>query len=316
MSEFKLIAEYFSRPTARGDVRLGVGDDAAVLQVPPDRRLVAAVDAIVEGVHFPVGTGATAIGHRAVAVNLSDLAAMGAEPAWMTLSLSLPAADASWLEGFAAGLYKLADRYSVALVGGDTVRGPLSITIQVLGLVEADRWLTRAGARPGDALFVSGTPGEAAAGLECILRPQSKLAATNQLTQRFLWPEPRVELGRALRSLASAAIDVSDGLLADLEHICEMSGCAAQIDLELLPQSSAMHAVFDAGVCERFSLSGGDDYELLFTVPSERLHAVERAIASGIRCTQIGRIVPGSGITCFRAGQPVTIARTGYDHFA
>jgi thiamine-monophosphate kinase len=316
MSEFELIAKYFNRPTSRGDVRLGVGDDAAVLQVPSDRRLVAAVDTIVEGVHFPVGTDASAIGHRAVAVNLSDMAAMGAEPAWMTLSLSLPSADASWLEGFAAGLYQLADRYSVALVGGDTVRGPLSITIQILGLVETDRWLTRAGAKPGDALFVSGIPGEAAAGLEAILRPQAKSAATDHLIRRFLWPEPRVELGRVLRPLATAAIDVSDGLLADLGHICELSGCAAQLELDLLPRSSATHAVFDAGECERFALSGGDDYELLFTVPSERVLDIEKTIASGIRCTQIGRMVAGSGVTCFRTGQPVTIARAGYDHFA
>jgi thiamine-monophosphate kinase len=316
MSEFDLIAKYFTRPASRGDVLLSVGDDAAVLYVPANRRLVAAVDTIVEGVHFPVGTDPVAIGHRALAVNLSDMAAMGAEPTWITLSLSLPEHDAQWLAGFAAGLYKIADRYNVALVGGDTVRGPLSITIQVLGLVETDRCLTRAGAKPGDVIFVSGVPGEAAAGLDAIMRPLAKSAATELLIERFLWPEPRVHLGRALRLIASAAIDVSDGLLADLGHICAMSGCGARLDLESLPISKAMRATFNADESERLSLSGGDDYELLFTVPPERTLEVGTATASGIRCTAIGRMIEGAGVSCFRAGQPVAIARRGYDHFA
>ncbi len=316
MSEFDLIARYFSRPSQRADVLLGVGDDAAVLQVPSNRRLVAVVDTIVAGVHFPVGTDAAAIGHRALAVNLSDLAAMGADPAWITLSLSLPASDARWLEGFAAGLYKLADRYHVALVGGDTVRGPLSITVQVLGLVETDGWLTRGGAKPGDAIFVSGIPGEASAGLAALQRSLPNTPASEHVIRRFLWPEPRIELGRAIRTVASAAIDISDGLLADLGHISTMSGCGAHIDLESLPKSPAMYSLFDAGECERLSLSGGDDYELLFTVPSERMLDVEAAIAAGVRCTPIGHMVEGASVNCYRGGQPVTIARAGYDHFA
>src|SRR5215831_754974 len=165
MSEFELIAKYFTRKAKRRDVLLGVGDDAAVLKVPNDRRLIAAVDTIVEGVHFPVGTDAEAIGYRALAVNLSDIAAMGAEPAWATLSLSLPREDSNWLAQFSSGLYRLADQYNVDLVGGDTVRGQLAATISILGLVETDRCLTRGGAKPGDTIFVSGVPGEAAAGL-------------------------------------------------------------------------------------------------------------------------------------------------------
>jgi thiamine-monophosphate kinase len=316
MSEFDLIARYFKRPSNRGDVLLGVGDDAAVLQVPADRRLVAAVDTIVEGVHFPIGTDAAAIGHRALAVNLSDMAAMGAEPAWITLSLSMPSKNADWLDGFAAGLYALADRYNVALVGGDTVRGALSITVQVMGLIEVDSWLTRSGAKAGDAIFVSGVPGEAAGGLAVLQRSLTKAAAAEHLIKRFLWPEPRVELGRSIKSVASSAIDVSDGLLADLTHICEMSRCGAQIDLELLPQSQPMLSLFAQSECEQQALSGGDDYELLFTVSNERLGELAAAIAAGVQCTCIGRMVSGSGISCRRAGHEVKVATRGYDHFS
>jgi thiamine-monophosphate kinase len=316
MGEFELIAKYFSRSSSRGDVLLGIGDDAAVLRVPENRRLVAAVDTIVQGVHFPVDTDAEAVGYRALAVNLSDMAAMGAEPAWMTLSLSLPKNDEAWLQGFAKGLYRLADRYNVALVGGDTVRGSLNVTVQIMGLVESDRWLTRSGARPGDVIFVSGNPGEAAGGLAALMKSLPISPESEQLIERFLWPEPRVQLGRILRPLASAAIDVSDGVLADLGHICEMSRCGAHIDLESLPQSAAMHAVFDHDECERLTLSGGDDYELLFAVSPERMLDVEAAIASGLRCTPIGRMVEGAGVRCYRNGKQVTIARSGYDHFA
>ena len=316
MSEFELIAKYFTRPASRDDVLLGVGDDAAVLQVPTNRRLVTAVDTIVEGVHFPIGTDPAAIGYRALAVNLSDMAAMGAEPAWITLSLSLPKSDAQWLDGFARGLFQLANRYNIALVGGDTVRGPLSVTVNVMGLVEPDGWLTRGGAKPGDAIFVTGIPGEAAAGLAVLQSQSAKSVDREALIAAFLWPEPRVQLGRALRMLASAAIDVSDGLLADLGHLCAQSGCGAQLDLDLLPVSAAMESEFAAEECERFALSGGDDYELIFTVPSERVAEIQSALAFDIRYTQVGRMATGAGVTCLRAGQPVAIARRGYDHFA
>jgi thiamine-monophosphate kinase len=310
MSEFDLIAKYFKRDTQRGDVLLNVGDDAAVLQVPTTRRLVAAVDTIVEGVHFPVGTDAAAIGHRALAVNLSDIAAMGAEPAWITLSLSLPRRDESWLGDFSRGLFALANRFNVALVGGDTVRGPLNVTVQALGLVENDCWLTRSGAKPGDAIFISGSPGEAAAGLQAM---QKSIPESSVLIDRFLWPEPRVHLGRALREMASAAIDVSDGLLADLGHITSQSGVAARIDLASLPISPTMSKLFDRNTCERFVLSGGDDYELLFTVPKNRLLLMK---SLPVQCTQIGEVIHGSGVICHRSGQPVEFVNRGYDHFA
>jgi thiamine-monophosphate kinase len=310
MSEFDLIAKYFTRHSKRSDVLLNVGDDAAVLQVPAHRRLVAAVDTIVEGVHFPVGTDPAAIGHRALAVNLSDIAAMGAEPAWMTLSLSLPQNDARWLNEFSKGLFALADRFNVALVGGDTVRGSLNISVQALGLVETDGWLTRSGAKPGDAIFISGNPGEAAAGLNAI---QKATANSSVLIERFLWPEPRVHLGRAIREIASAAIDVSDGLLADLEHITSMSRCAASIDLSLLPISTAMRAAFDTDECEKLALSGGDVYELLFTVPKNK---VSRMTSLPIHCTQIGEVLTGTGVQCHRSGKTIEFVTRGYDHFA
>jgi thiamine-monophosphate kinase len=228
----------------------------------------------------------------------------------------MPSKDTDWLDSFSNGLFALADRYNVALVGGDTVRGPLSITVQVMGLIETDAWLTRSGAKVGDAIFVSGVPGEAAAGLAVLQRSLAKSAATEHLTKRFLWPEPRVQLGRSLKSIATSAIDVSDGLLADLAHIGEMSGCGAQIDLELLPQSQQMLSLFTSAECEQQALSGGDDYELLFTVPSERVGALAAAIAGSVECTRIGRVVAGSGVTCHRAGREVQVAQRGYDHFS
>lgn len=319
--EFEIISRYFSRGSTRSDVALGIGDDAALLQVPADRLLVAAMDTIVQGVHFPIGTTPRSVGHRALAVNLSDLAAMGADPAWALLSLSLPESDAGWLQEFSSGFHELARRFNVALVGGDTVRGPLVITVQVLGLIEPDHALTRDGARPGDMVYVSGIPGEAAAGLAVIQRPRDDDPASERLRRRFDLPEPRVQLGRRLRTIASAAMDISDGLLGDLGKLCQASGCAAVIELERLPASPAMLAVFDAPSAETFALTGGDDYELLFTVPAARVRDFEEACGTvEPRCTRIGRITQreagGALVTCERAGQAVSVAAAGYDHFS
>jgi thiamine-monophosphate kinase len=315
LGEFDIIARYFTRKISRGDVRLGVGDDAAVLEVPGDRRLVVAIDTIVEGVHFPIATDAADIGYRALAVNLSDLAAMGAEPAWMTLSLSLPRAQAHWLEGFARGLFELADRYDVALVGGDTVRGPLVITVQVAGYVEPDRWLTRDGARAGDLLFVSGVPGEAAAGLAVLQRQLPRSVASNRLLQRFLRPEPRLALGRTLRTLASAAMDVSDGLVADLGKLCAASGCGARLAVEQLPASAAMRTLFDPDTCLNYALDGGDDYELVFSVPPARAPELAACERDGA-ITRIGVVTAGTAVECTLRGQPMRRNPQGYDHFA
>jgi thiamine-monophosphate kinase len=315
--EFDIIRKYFAPAAVREDVLLGIGDDAAVLAVDGARRLVVAMDTIVEGVHFPAGTAPGDIGHRALAVNLSDLAAMGAEPAWMTLSLALPHADEAWIAGFADGLMSLARVHGVALVGGDTVRGPLAVTIQIAGWVEPDGWLTRAGARVGDVLCVSGSPGDAAAGLDLL---QHKVVAApgqheqaEQLTARFLRPQPRVELGRALRTVASAAIDISDGLLTDLDKLCAASGCGARLDVEALPLSPALRALFAEDACVHYALAGGDDYEIMFSIPPTRLAQVA---AHSPRCTRIGEITGTRTVECSRAGQPFGIARRGYEHFS
>jgi thiamine-monophosphate kinase len=317
LGEFDIIARYFSRPARRDDVLLGVGDDAALLLPPAGQALVAATDTLVEGRHFLPGTPAAALGHQALAVNLSDLAAMGAEPAWCLLSLSLPQADAGWLESFAEGFYALAARHGVALVGGDTVAGPRVITVEVLGFVPPGEALRRSGARAGDDLYVSGSPGIAAAGLELLRSGAAGFDSADPRVQRFLRADPRLALGRALRGIATAAMDVSDGLLGDLGKLAASSGVGAVVDLEHLPldgvqaqgagRESAMHCV----------LHGGDDYELLFTAPPEaagRLAGI--ADAGGCPLHRIGTVVAGAGVTCLREGRPVAMAGQGYDHFA
>lgn len=310
LGEFELIARYFARHATRSDVLLGIGDDAAVVATPADRRLVVAMDTIVEGVHFPVGTAAVDVGYRALAVNLSDLAAMGAQPAWMTLSLSLPESQAQWVEAFAQGLFELADLHGVALIGGDTVRGPMVITVQVAGYVETDRWLTRSGAQEGDLVFVSGSVGEAAAGLSLIQQSDPETPASRILRQRFLRPQPRIELGRHLRRFATAAMDISDGLLTDLDKLCAASNCGAEVDVGALPISAAMRETFDEASCVDYALAGGDDYEIMFTVRPEQVALVPAG------CTRIGAITKGRDVRCSRDGLPVTVQRRGYDHFA
>jgi thiamine-monophosphate kinase len=312
LGEFELIARYFARRGSRTDVRLGIGDDAAVVDVRADRKLVVAMDTIVEGIHFPSQSDASDVGFRALAVNLSDLAAMGAEPAWFTLSLSMPDSDDRWVEQFAAGLFELADQYDVALIGGDTVRGPLVVTIQIAGWIEADRWLTRSGAKPGDLVMVSGVPGEAAGGLATLQRAMPSTEFVQRLQQRFRRPTPRVALGRTLRDIATAAMDISDGLLTDLDKLCAASGCGASVDVDALPRSADLQATFDATSCLDFALAGGDDYELLFAIPRERLAQLSRL---DVPCTAIGLITNDSRVTCHHGGQPFDPRRRGYDHF-
>lgn len=318
LGEFEIIAKYFTSARHRKDVLLGVGDDAAVVEVPAGLKLVAAVDTINEGVHFPGGTAAADIGYRALAVNLSDMAAMGAAPRWFTLSLSLPGPDEAWLGEFASGLLELANDHDLELIGGDTVKGPLSISVQILGTVASDRWLTRSAGRAGDVIFVSGVPGEAAAGLRLLLDQDARAGTLGgkHLLGRFLRPEPRVELGAKIRTVAHAAMDISDGLLTDLRKLCTASGCGAHIDLEALPPSPPMRSLFDAGRVAAWQLGGGDDYELLFTVPSERLLEIEALLADQVRCTPIGRLIAGGGVQCCRQGEPVDVTAAGFDHFA
>lgn len=312
--EFDLISRFFSRRSARDDVELGVGDDGALLSMPPDQCLVATVDTLIAGVHFPELAQPGDVGHKSLAVNLSDLAAMGAEPAWALLAITLPRVDESWLASFAAGFYGLAQRYGVALVGGDTTRGPLSITIQALGWVPRGDALSRSGARPGDHVYVTGTLGEAGLGL-AIAQSRISVPFTQQagLLDRLNRPEPRVNAGLILRGLASAAIDVSDGLVADLGHLLDASGVGAQVEIERIPRSDVLREWDPHG---RLALTAGDDYELVFTLPPEHEAALLRHADRLPRCTRIGQIEAKPGLRLIdEDGNPVAFSHRGYDHF-
>jgi len=315
LGEFDLIDRFFTRPSKRRDVLLGVGDDAALLEPPAGHALVVATDTLVEGRHFLAGAPGRSVGHQVLAVNLSDLAAMGADPAWVLLSLSVPEARADWLEDFAKGFYALADAHGVELVGGDTVRGPLVLTVEAIGFVEPALALRRSGARPGDALYVSGWPGEAAAGLEA-LRRGARMDSADPLVRRYLYAEPRLELGRALRGRASAAMDVSDGLLGDLGKLCAASGVGARLHLDSLPVSERLAAAHDREHAERLVLAGGDDYELLFALPAGDAARHEAELSRICRVTRIGEFEAGPGVRCVRDGLVVEAAGQGYDHFA
>lgn len=317
--EFSLIERYFTSQGRRRDVLLGVGDDAALLQVPPGMELAVSVDTLVAGRHFPEDTPAEAIGYKTLAVSLSDIAAMGAEPAWATLSISLPESDPSFVEAFAHGLFALAHEHGVELVGGDTVRGPLSLTLQLHGLVPAGMALLRSGARPGDHIFVTGTLGDAGAGLA--LRQagdECAAGASAALLQRLERPTPRVHEGRALRGIASAAIDISDGLLADLGHILERSACGAELELDAIPLSQSLVQAIDSPAERlRLALCAGDDYELCFTVAESKLAQLEQASRTwAVAPARIGRIVQGSGIRLEGAlADRLQISSAGFDHF-
>ncbi|TAL90607.1 MAG: thiamine-phosphate kinase [Rhodanobacter sp.] len=320
--EFDLI-ELIRQRTAqpRDDVRLGIGDDAAVLAVPAGQELAVAIDTLVDGVHFPRGTAPADIGWKALAVNLSDLAAMGASPAWALLSLTLPQADSAFVEGFVEGFVQLAQPHRLALVGGDTTRGPLTVSIAVHGFVPPGQALTRQGARVGDVVLVTGTLGDAAAGLHVLQQParhDDGSSLREFLVGRLNRPTARVAAGIALREQAHACIDVSDGLLADLGHICTASGVGAEIDAALLPRSSALLGLYDNTTALQFALSGGDDYELCFCVPASRLAQVQADLSRlGGGATRIGRIVAGAGVRVRgRDGTWLESGSSGWEHFA
>jgi len=308
--EFDLIARIRARVRDRGDVVVGIGDDAAILQPPPGQQLAVTTDTLNVGVHFFAETRAQDLGWKALAVNLSDLAAMGAEPAWCTLSLSLPESDPAWLDGFLEGFLDLAGEHRIALVGGDTTRGPLSIAVTAIGVVDAGRALRRAGACVDDDVWVSGTLGDAAAALAQWPTPR------DALRRRLERPQPRVALGRSLLGLAHAAADVSDGLLADLGHICQASGVGAEIWLPSLPASDALLAL-EADERTHWQASGGDDYELCFTAaPSQREAIVRLSADLDLPLTRVGCIVAGNEVVGLDAlGRPWRGARKGYEHF-
>lgn len=318
MSEFSLIDIIRRRCTSsRSDVVLGIGDDAALVEVPPGCELAVCTDTLVAGIHFPLGTTAFDIGWKSLAVNLSDLAAMGATPAWAVLALTLPTDDVQFVAGFADGFAALAKMHKVALIGGDTTQGPLCISVTVHGLVPRGQAMRRDGARPGDLVFVSGTLGDAAAGLQYVsgrLRSQE----SDALRQRLNRPEPRVAGGLALRGLASACIDVSDGLVADLGHVAKASGVAIEIDRWKLPTSFALQSCCTSALRAQLQLSGGDDYELAYTVPAEKIDAMNDALA-GVDCaiTCIGRVVEGEGVRVVDSdGNEISTLHGGWEHFS
>lgn len=316
-SEFDLIQRYFTRATS-GAV-LGVGDDCALLQPAPGMQLAVSTDTLVADTHFYHDADPDKLGWKSLAVNLSDLAAMGATPRWAMLALTLPEVDDDWLTAFSNGLYRCAARYGISLVGGDTTRGGLSLTLTVLGEVPPGQALRRDGAQPGDEIWVSGTLGDAALALAA-LQGRVNLADADLavLAARLHTPTPRVELGLALRGVANSAIDVSDGLLADLGHILARSGVGASVEYGRLPLGEivhdfAAHPAFDGCV-----LAGGDDYELCFTAPAARHEAV-LAIGTqvGVPLAPIGHIHAEPGLNLLGAqGERLEIAGTGYDHFA
>jgi thiamine-monophosphate kinase len=315
-SEFELIARYFARPAKRA--LLGVGDDAALFKVGPGMVLAASADMLVAGTHFFPDADPHALGHKALAVNLSDMAAMGALPRWALLSLALPSAEASWLKRFSAGFLGLARTHAVELVGGDTTRGPLNLSVTILGEVPARRALRRDAARPGDDIWVSGSLGEAALAVAQrkgrIELGASQLARCMRRLQR---PQPRIALGLALRGIAHAAIDLSDGLLADLGHICERSGLGADVEIDCVPRAPAVMRVRDRGLVQEVLLAGGDDYELCFTSPVQRrarVDSVRRRI--GLPLTRIGTMRVGRGVRLFGAdGVELRVGKRGFDHF-
>lgn len=319
MNEFELIRTYFAaQGLARDDVVVSIGDDAAVVRPPPGMEAVLTTDMLVADTHFFADSDPRSIGHKSLAVNLSDLAAMGAEPAWFTLDLSLPRVEPGWLESFARGLFDLADRHRVQLVGGDTVRGPLAVAIQLCGFVPAGTALRRTGAGAGDGVYVSGTLGDAALAL---LRRQGKLtfssAEGEQLQQRLDYPEPRLAIGTALRTVATSCIDVSDGLVADLSHILEASSVGARIALERIPFSKVYRQHQQRLGGWDLALSNGDDYELCFTVPRARQAELAGLLSDcGCEVSYVGEIEVEPGLRVVDArGELYTPVRGGYEHF-
>ncbi len=319
MTEFELIRTYFASPqVARPDVQLGIGDDAALVRPPADMDTAVTTDVLVAGVHFYEDADPESVGHKALAVNLSDLAAMGAAPAWFLLDLTLPRVDTAWLRGFAQGLAGVARRYHVQLIGGDTTRGPLAIAITALGLVPPGKALRRCGARPGDLIYVTGTLGDAALAL-AVSRGRHHVSTAERaaIQRRLERPTPRVAQGLALRDVASSAIDVSDGLLADLGHILEASAVGARLTLGALPLSAAYQSHL-AEVGWDYALAGGDDYELCFTVPPARRGALDVLVREhGVALTAIGEITTGAELQVYDAdGRRYEPPSRGHDHFA
>ena len=322
--EFEIISQYFSKHKEETALELGVGDDGAVFNVPPEHSLVFSIDTLVEGRHFPLGFPAEFIAQRALGSALSDLAAMGASPSHFTLALTLPCHDAAWLSGFSKGLFSYAHQYDVVLAGGDTTKGPLTVSIQVHGVVPTGQHLTRSGAKANDLLFASNNLGDAAGGLSIALNQQKAAAHYADLSENeailfdaFVCPTLNFEMALGMRSLANACIDVSDGLLADAEQLARASNLTVCVDTQCLPISSALREEQGASKAVQCALSGGDDYALLFSVPPTNKGAAK---AAGL--IEIGRFIQGdpsmqgAGVKLFHDGHDIPLpSNQGFDHF-
>jgi len=305
VDEFELIRRYFDRRPVAAGVEIGIGDDGAVLVPDPAKHQVQVIDTLVAGVHFPADTNPADIAYRAVAVNLSAIAPMGASPRWMTLALTLNDASEAWVSAFASGLFEAADPYELALVGGDTTSGPVvTVTVSITGEVDPGSALLRSGARVGDTIFVTGTLGDASAGLALLQKNEPNAC----LVQRFLRPTARVETGRKLLRIASAAIDISDGLVGDLRKLLSASGAGGEVDIEKLPLSDALCERFGEDQGRRFALTGGDDYELCFTASADAVRGI-----AGI--TAIGTVAKSPRLACRLHGEIVQVDDSGYRHF-
>ena len=320
MKEFAIIDNFFKqRSYQRKDVLLGIGDDCAITTVPEGQNLVITTDTLLSGVHFLPDTPPAAVAHKAVAVNLSDLAAMGAEPAWISLSISLPDADQEWVDQFSKALFELTEYYSVQLIGGDTVRGPLAITITAQGFVPQGQALTRSKAKPGDLVYVTGTVGDAGAGLAIAQdRLEASRTSSDFLLNRLNFPTPRLLAGTAVRRIANACIDISDGLLADLKHVLDCSKCGATIQVDKLPLSIALKEAVSEQEAINYALTAGDDYELLFTVSEEQKGNLDIAQANfHFEATCIGQLTGATGKCELKLGSDTfSINKHGYEHFA
>jgi thiamine-monophosphate kinase len=318
MKEFDLIKQYFAnQPVVRKDVVLGIGDDCAIVKPIEHQQIAITTDTLVAGVHFPENTPARAIGHKSVAVSLSDLAAMGAEPSWISLAITLPKINEEWAKEFCAGVFELCDFYNVQLIGGDTTQGPLSITITAQGYTPVNKQITRAGAKAGDWLYVSGTVGDAALALRYV---QKNIAVEERfraaLLDKLNYPKPRVLAGQVLRQYASAAIDISDGLAADLSHLCAASKVGVNLVVDNLPLSEALIDSLAINDAYQLALTGGDDYELLFTVSEDNKVGMETALANtGVAITCIGQLNSSQKIKTLLNGETVCINLQGFEHF-
>lgn len=317
--EFSLIAKYFQREiNPRHDIVLGIGDDAAILIPPAESSLAVTTDTMVYGTHFDDSVPVKALGHKLVAVNVSDLAAMGAEPTWLSLALTCPDINEHWLSEFSSGFFALADYYHCSLIGGDVTRGPLSLTVTAQGFVPQGKEIRRSGAQPGDRIYVSGKIGDAAA---AFAGQQGHVALTDiqqaSLNKRLFYPTPQVALGQALRAIASSAIDLSDGLASDLQHILHASKVGASINADTLPTSSVLTAAIPNQTTRvQLQLTGGEDYELCFTVPESRRGSLETVAQQlGIEVTCVGVIEGNQGLRILLKEQPLLLTEAGFSHF-